>query len=316
MMPAERRPTGSQSPVAVPRGRVLLVIGMPGAGRSTAPKTLDDIGYEGFDNLPLAPVPALFESAAADALATAVGADVRTRAFAIGSMLGTLNEVVGRTGCKLLVIFVDCDDELLEGRYTETCRPRPFAGDRPIIDGIRLERGMVASMRGPADLTTDTSDLNAGELKRLLTGHFSQKTTGVQVFITSLAYWNGLPRNADLVFDVRFLDNPHYLPELRALSGRDLAVATHIEQDPGFLPFFPRLLPLLQPLLPLYEEGGKPYLTIGIGCTGGRHRSVYVVEQLITELRIAGWRVELSHRDLVTPLPPAPIQASAPVLAS
>jgi UPF0042 nucleotide-binding protein len=175
---------------------------------------------------------------------------------------------------------------------------------------------MVASMRGPADLTIDTSDLNAAELKRLLTGHFSQKTTGVQVFNTSFAYRNGLPRNADLVFDVRFLDNPHYLPELRALTRWDLAVATHIEQDLGFLSFFSRLLRLLQPLLPLYDEGGKTNLTIGIGCTAGRHRSVYVVERLITELRVAGWRVELSQRDLVTPCPPAPIQAGAPVLAS
>jgi UPF0042 nucleotide-binding protein len=175
---------------------------------------------------------------------------------------------------------------------------------------------MVASMRGPADLTIDTPDLNAPELKRLLTGHFSQKTTGVQLFILSFAYRNGLPRNADLVFDVRFLDNPHYLPKLRALIGRDPAVATHIEQHPGFLSFFSRLLSLRKRLLPLYEKRGKTFLTIGIGCTGGRHRSVYVVERLITELCVAGWRVELSHRDLVTPLLPAAIQASVPVLAS
>jgi UPF0042 nucleotide-binding protein len=288
---------------------------MSGAGRSTALKTLDDIGYAAFDNLPLSPVPALFESAAADALAT-VSADVRTRGFAIGSMLETLDEVVARTVCKLQVIFLDYDDELLERRYTETRRPHPFARGRPIVDGIRLERGMVASMRGAADLAIDTSDLNAAELKRLLTGHFSQKTIGVQVFITSFAYRNGLPRNADLVFDVRFLDNPHYLPELPPLTGRDLAVATHIEQDLGFLSFFLRLLRLLQSLLPLYEKEGKTYLTIGIGCTGGRHSSVYVVERLIAELRVAGSRVELSHRDLVTPFPPAPIHASAPVLAS
>jgi UPF0042 nucleotide-binding protein len=290
---------------------------MSGAGRSTALKTLDDICYEAFDdNLPLSPVPALFESAAADALATAVSADVRTRGFAIGSMLGTLDEIVGRTGCKLQVIFVDYDDELLERRYVETGRPHPFAGGRPIIDGIRLERRMAASMRGPADLAIDTSDLNAAELKRLLNGHFSQKTTGVQVFITSFAYRKGLPRNADLVFDVRLLDNPHYLPELRPLTGRDLAVATHIEQDLRFLSFSLRLLRLLQSLLPLYEKEGKTYLTVGIGCTGGRHRSVYVVERLIAELRVAGSRVELSHRDLVTPFPPGPIQASAPVFAS
>ena len=303
-------------PVAVSRGRVLLVTGMSGAGRSTALKTLEDMGYEAFDNLPLSLVSALIESAAADAPAIAVGADVRTRGFAIGSMLGTLDEVVGRTARKLQVIFVDCDDELLERRYTETRRPHPFAGDRPVIDGIRLERGVVASLRDRADLVIDTSDLNAAELKRLLTGHFSQKNIGVRVFVTSFAYRYGLPRNADLVFDVRFLDNPHYVPELRWLTGRDLAVATRIEQDPGFLPFFSRLLSLLEPLLPRYEKEGKTYLTIGIGCTGGRHRSVYVAERLVAELRTAGSRVELSHRDLVTPFPPAPIQASAPVLAS
>ena len=303
-------------PVAVSRGRVLLVTGMSGAGRSTALKTLEDMGYEAFDNLPLSLVSALIESAAADAPAIAVGADVRTRGFAIGSMLGTLDEVVGRTARKLQVIFVDCDDELLERRYTETRRPHPFAGDRPVIDGIRLERGVVASLRDRADLVIDTSDLNAAELKRLLTGHFSQKNIGVRVFVTSFAYRYGLPRNADLVFDVRFLDNPHYVPELRWLTGRDLAVATRIEQDPGFLPFFSRLLSLLEPLLPRYEKEGKTYLTIGIGCTGGRHRSVYVAERLVAELRAAGSRVELSHRDLVTPFPPAPIQASAPVLAS
>jgi len=315
-MTAECCPKGFRSPVAVSRGRVLLVTGMSGAGRSTALKTLEDMGYEAFDNLPLSLVSALIESAAADAPAIAVGADVRTRGFAIGSMLGTLDEVVGRTARKLQVIFVDCDDELLERRYTETRRPHPFAGDRPVIDGIRLERGVVASLRDRADLVIDTSDLNAAELKRLLTGHFSQKNIGVRVFVTSFAYRYGLPRNADLVFDVRFLDNPHYVPELRWLTGRDLAVATRIEQDPGFLPFFSGLLSLLEPLLPRYEKEGKTYLTIGIGCTGGRHRSVYVAERLVAELRAAGSRVELSHRDLVTPFPPAPIQASAPVLAS
>ena len=166
-------------------------------------------------------------------------------------------------------------------------------------------------MRSCADLVIDTSDLNAAELKRLLTEYFPQKTTGVQVFITSFAYRNGLPRNADLVFDVCFRDNPSYVLELRPR-----AIATHIEQDPGFLPFFSRLLRLLQSLLPLYKKEGKINLTIGIGCTGGRHRSVDVVERLVAELGVAGSRVGLSHRDLGTPCPAAPIQASAPVLAS
>jgi UPF0042 nucleotide-binding protein len=273
------------------------------------------MGFEAFDNLPLSLVPALIESAA-DASAIAVGADLRTRGFTIGSMLGNLAEVVGRTARKLLVIFVDCDDELLERRYTETRRPHPFTGERTVMDGIRLERGVVAPLRGRADLVIYTSHLNAAELKRLLIGHFSEKTIGLRVFVTSFAYHHGLPRNADLVFDIRFLDNPYCVPEPRPLTGRDPVVAKHIEQDPGFLPFFSGLLCLLEPLLQRYEKEGKTYLTIGIGCTGGRHRSVYVAGRLVAELRATGSRVELSHRDLVMPGSPAPTQAGPPVLAS
>ena len=163
--------------------RVLLVTGMSGAGRSTALKTLEDMGYEAFDNLPLSLVPALIESIAADARAIAVGADLRTRGFAMGgfamggfavqSMLEPLDAVVGRTGRELKVLFIDCDDEPLQRRYTETRRPHPLAGDRPVTDGIRLERRVVSALRDRADLVIDTSDLSAAELKRLLTGHFA-----------------------------------------------------------------------------------------------------------------------------------------------
>ena len=220
------------------RPRVLLVTGMSGAGRSTALKTLEDMGYEAFDNLPLSLVPALIESAAADAPAIAVGADARTRGFAIESMLETLDVVVSRTARELEVLFIDCDDERLERRYTETRRPHPLAGDRPVMDGIRLERRVVSALRDRADLLIDTSNLTVADLKRLLTGHFARRTAGLRVFVTSFAYRRGIPRDADLIFDVRFLDNPHYVPELHSLTGRDLAVAAHIERDPDFPPFF------------------------------------------------------------------------------
>ena len=165
---AEPSPAGSAAP-----GRVLLVTGMSGAGRSTALKTLEDMGYEAFDNLPLSLVPALIESIAADASAIAVGADLRTRGFATGgfaieSMLEPLDAVVGRTGRELKVLFIDCDDEPLQRRYTESRRPHPLAGDRPVTDGIRLERRVVSALRDRADLVIDTSDLSAAELKRLL----------------------------------------------------------------------------------------------------------------------------------------------------
>ena len=284
--------------------RVLVVTGMSGAGRSTALKILEDMGYEAFDNLPFSLVPALIENAAADAPAIAVGADTRTRGFAIESMLDTL---VCESARQLRMLFVDCDDERLERRYTETRRPHPLAGDRPIMDGIRLERKALSPLRDRADLVIDTSLLTAADLKRLLTGHFALEQSGLRVFVTSFAYRRGIPRDADLVFDVRFLDNPHYVPALRQLTGRDPAVAAHIEQDPDCELFFAGLWRLLDPLLPRYETEGKTYLTIGIGCTGGRHRSVYVAERLTARLRAAGRRTEVAHRDLPPPGVLAPV---------
>jgi len=310
---------------AVP-ARVLLVTGMSGAGRSTALKTLEDMGYEAFDNLPLSLVPALIESIAADARAIAVGADLRTRGFATGgfaiggfaieSMLEPLDAVVGRTDRELKVLFVDCDDEPLQRRYTETRRPHPLAGDRPVADGIRLERRVVSALRDRADLVIDTSNLSAAELKRLLTGHFALATGGLRVFVTSFAYRHGIPRDADLIFDVRFLDNPHYIPELRQLTGHHPEVAARIERDPDLAPFLAGLWRLLEPLLPRYEQEGKTYLTIAIGCTGGRHRSVFVAERLAAQLAAAGLRVELAHRDLVQSGSPALAAPGAPPTAS
>ena len=297
-------------------GRVLLVTGMSGAGRSTALKTLEDMGYEAFDNLPLSLVPALIESIAADARAIVVGADLRTRGFAIESMLEPLDAVVGRTGRELKVLFIDCDDEPLQRRYTETRRPHPLAGDRPVTDGIRLERRVVSALRDRADLVIDTSNLSAADLKRLLTGHFTLAASGLRLFVTSFAYRHGIPRDADLIFDVRFLRNPHYVPELRQLTGRHLAVAAHIERDPHLAPFLAGLWRLLEPLLPRYEQEGKTYLTIAIGCTGGRHRSVYVAERLAAQLGGAGLWVELAHRDLVQPGSPASVAPGAPLTAT
>ncbi len=290
---AEWNPAGNAAPA-----RVLLVTGMSGAGRSTALKTLEDMGYEAFDNLPLSLVPALIEGIAADARAIAVGADLRTRGFAVESMLKPLDAVVRRTGRELKVLFIDCDDEPLQRRYTESRRPHPLAGDRPVTDGIRLERRVVSALRDRADLVIDTSNLSAADLKRLLTGHFILAASGLRLFVTSFAYRHGIPRDADLIFDVRFLHNPYYAPELRQLSGRDLAVAAYIERDPDLAPFLAGLWRLLEPLLPRYEQGGNTYLTIAIGCTGGRHRSVYVAERLAAQLGAAGLRVELAHREL------------------
>jgi UPF0042 nucleotide-binding protein len=318
---AEWSPAESAAPSSV-----LLVTGMSGAGRSTALKTLEDMGYEAFDNLPLSLVPALIESIAADARAIAVGADLRTRGFAVGgfeiggfaidSMLEPLDAGVGRTGRELKVLFIDCDDECLQRRYTETRRPHPLAGDRPVTDGIRLERRVVSALRDRADLVIDTSNLSSAELKRLLTGHFVLAAGGLRLFVTSFAYRHGIPRDADLIFDVRFLHNPHYVPGLQQLTGHDPAVVAYIERDPDLAPFLAALWRLLEPLLARYQQEGKTYLTIAIGCTGGRHRSVYVAGRLAAQLAAVGLRVELAHRDLVQSGSPALAAPGTPPTAS
>jgi RNase adapter protein RapZ len=202
------------------------------------------MGYEAFDNLPVSLVPAVIEGAAADAPAIAVGADLGTRGFAIESVLETLDQVVSRTSRQLKLLFIDCDDERLQQRYIETRRPHPLAQDRPVMDSIRLERRVVYPLRDRADIVIDTSDLTTAQLKRLLTGKFALDPGGLRVFVISSSYRQGIPRDADLILDVRFLDNPYYVAELRPLTGLDPRVATHIEADPGFAPFLFGPLPI------------------------------------------------------------------------
>jgi UPF0042 nucleotide-binding protein len=197
---------------------------------------------------------------------------------------------------------MDANDTVLQRRYAETRHRHPLAGSGPVLDGIRRERKLLRATRGRADLVVDTSEFGPGELKHVLAGRFgAQGGAGMAMFVTSFAYRKGLPREADLVFDVRFLRNPHYVPALKPLTGRDRRVANYIRRDRAFPAFFRQLVRLLEPLLPRYAAEGKSYLTIGIGCTGGRHRSVCVAEKLADELKKRKLRVELRHRDLESP---------------
>jgi RNase adapter protein RapZ len=280
------------------QGRLLVVTGMSGAGRSTALKALEDMGYEAVDNLPLSLLPSLI-GPQATRMPLAVGVDVRTRDFAVPALVEALDRIVAEHGLDLTMVFLDCDDELLVRRYTETRRRHPLAGERPVADGIRLERQRVWPLRGRADVVIDSSALTPGDLKRLLHGHFAlDAASGITIFVTSFAYRHGLPRDADLVFDVRFLRNPHYDVALRSQTGRDPEVGAYIAADPDFSRLFDQLCHWLHELLPRYEREGKSYLSIAIGCTGGRHRSVYCTERLAAWLTAKGRRVELGHRDL------------------
>jgi RNase adaptor protein for sRNA GlmZ degradation len=287
--------------------RVLMITGMSGAGRSSCLKMLEDMGYEAVDNLPLSLLPRLVGAPSAPARPIAVGIDVRTRDFGVAPVLAEIDNLARARGIDARLIFLDCDDDSLARRYTETRRRHPLAGDRPVMDGILLERERVSPLRDRADLVIDTSSLRPAELKRLLQGNFAlDDRRQLAVFVTSFSFRHGLPREADLVFDVRFLDNPYYDPALRPLTGLDPAVAAHVAADPSFPAFFDGLTGLLQPLLPRYDREGKSYLTIAIGCTGGRHRSVFVAEKLSRWLERQGQRVTLDHRDVSRPVTPPP----------
>ena len=286
---------GSGAPA---RQRVVLVTGMSGAGRSTTLKALEDVGYEAIDNLPLHLVATIVHEGGLKA-PVAIGVDIRTRNFAVQPFLDALKRLESDPKLAVTLLFVDCEEEVLRRRFTETRRRHPLAQGRPLTDGIAAERRLVAPLRKRADMTIDTSTLSPQDLRRVISAQLGlEQAQGMAVFVTSFSYKNGLPREADLVFDVRFLRNPHYDAELKPLTGRDSAVADYVAGDPDFAAFFGGLTRLLKRLLPRYEREGKSYLTIAIGCTGGRHRSVALAEKLAAALRAAGRDVTLNHREL------------------
>lgn len=296
----DRRPSQ-----AAEGARVLLVTGMSGAGKTSSLKALEDLGYEAMDNIPLsllnnlvAPVQRGFGGPGFPG-SVAIGVDIRTRDFGVEPLLRELDHLAAKGGVKVSILFLDCDDDELRRRYAETRHRHPLAADRPVSDGIARERRLISALRQRADLVLDTTGMGPGDLKRILQGHFEPSAEpGLAMFVTSFAFRDGLPREADLVFDVRFLANPHYDPQLRPLSGRHREVADFIVADPGFDRFFDALCGLLQPLLGRYAAEGKSYLTIAVGCTGGRHRSVFVAERLAAWLKGQDQRVQLHHRDL------------------
>lgn len=280
------------------RRRLVLISGMSGAGLSTVLKTLEDLGYEAVDNLRLSMVPQLVAESEKNGRALAISLDSRNAEFSAEVFLKMLGEFKGASGLDVRVLFLDCDDEALQRRFNETRRRHPLALDRPVMDGITIERQLLQPIREVADHVVDTSLLSIHDLRRLLVGHYRLDNSGLTISVSSFSYKFGVPREADLIFDVRFLRNPHWDIKLRPMNGRDLPVAEYIRQDPDYDAFFLSLLNFLFPLLPRYRDEGKSYLTIAVGCTGGRHRSVFVAEQLGTMLAAQGYIVALTHRDV------------------
>jgi UPF0042 nucleotide-binding protein len=209
-----------------------------------------------------------------------------------------LIELKKTPGHEVRLVFLDSDSEVLQRRFTETRRKHPLALDRPVMDGILSERSLLFPLRGLADIVFDTSEWTGGDLRGAMREFFGAESRALSVFVTSFSFKRGLPRDADLVFDVRFLRNPFYDNALKDLTGLDVPVATFVESDPGFTKFFSNLSKLIEPLLPRYLQEGKSYLTIAIGCTGGRHRSVFVAEKLAGFLKQKEYKVGIRHRDI------------------
>lgn len=297
------------------RARLLLITGMSGAGKTVTLKVLEDLGYEAVDNLPLSLLPNLVGPPNGTKTPLAIGVDIRTRDFAVGPFLQEVDSLVGRPDLDASLVFLDCDDEILQQRYTETRRRHPMADerrsargatpDRRVTDGIKHERGLLLPLRDGADFVIDTSHLSVNDIRRILAGHFAlDADTGFAVSVISFSYRRGVPREADLVFDVRFLANPHYEAALRPLTGLDAEVGRFIAADPDFATFFDSLTALLAPLFPRFRAEGKSYLTIAVGCTGGRHRSVYMAERLAAWLAARGEHVNVCHREIQELAPP------------
>ena len=278
--------------------QVVLITGVSGAGKSSALKALEDLGFEAIDNVPISLIPRLV-APGEEIHSIVIGADIRTRDFDAVAFLREVGKLEQRPGLKVQLLFIDCSDDVLIERFDETRRRHPLATDRPISDGLRQERDLLAPLRERADMIIDTTEMHARALKQLLQERFAAEgRTGLTICLTSFGFKNGLPRDADLVFDVRFLRNPHYQPNLRPQNGRDGPVADYIEEDEALESFFTNLIALLSPLIPRYAAEGKSYLTIAIGCTGGRHRSVYSAERLGRWLNEEGHSLQLRHRDL------------------
>jgi UPF0042 nucleotide-binding protein len=291
---SQPRPTAEPRGAAIPESLV-IVTGLSGSGKSYVNKCLEDVGYFCVDNLPLDLVEPLLSKVTAPRVGIIL--DVRNPDFAphFPEILGRLRQRV--PGTRLL--FLDASEESLIRRFSETRRPHPLSGSRSLLQSLRSERQMLEEVRSVADVVVDTSEMTVHELRSFIQKTFAVDPEEARMVIsaTSFGYKFGVPHDVDLLFDVRFLSNPHFVPELKGKTGSDPAVAAYIESDPETAPFLDKLTEFFDYLLPLYEREHKSYLSIGIGCTGGKHRSVYIAERLADLMKERGYPVRVSHRD-------------------
>ncbi|WP_316014743.1 RNase adapter RapZ [Roseobacter sp. HKCCA0434] len=279
------------------RNPIVIVTGPSGAGRTTAIRALQDLRYETIDNLPLSLIRQVAQGGAATG-PLAIGVDVRTRGFSASNMIWltewmqTEPDIAGR------LLYLDCAPDVLLRRFSETRRRHPLEAEAPAV-AIEQEIDLLRGLRDRADVVIDTTDLTPHDLKAEIARWFGpQGQDGLSVSVQSFSYKRGVPQGLDMVLDCRFLQNPHWVPELRDLTGLNEAVAAHVAADPRHDAFIERVNDLLELLIPAYRDEGKSYFSLGFGCTGGQHRSVYMAETLGKRLAEDGARVSIRHREL------------------
>lgn len=278
--------------------RILLVTGMLGAGKTTVLRELEDLGWESIDNFPIRLFDRLINSEDTRH-PIAVGFDCRTRGFNPTDIIEQVKQLSSRDDLIITTLFIDCAGHELERRFNETRRRHYLAQDLPVSSGVAAERELVSPLRRWADILVDTSDYTTNDLKQTVRASFSPTAPQeMTVTVTSFGFSRGMPPAADLVFDMRYLDNPHWVDGLRELTGLDAPVGHHIEQDPAFDSTFAKIRDLLLELLPRYSSQGKSYVNVAFGCTGGRHRSVFTTERIAEALREAGFSPTVLHRNL------------------
>jgi len=277
---------------------LVLVTGPSGAGRTTAIRALEDMGYEAIDNLPLSLLPRLLNGPDPDR-PLALGVDVRNRDFSAHALIEVIDQIGTLTDLPMQLLYLDCQSNVLMRRFSETRRRHPLAPGESAELGIARELDLLRPIRARADILIDTTDLSPHDLRADLTRWFTpQDGRSLAVSVHSFSYKRGLPRGADMVLDCRFLRNPYWSEELRALDGRDARVRDYVRNDARFAEFHDQVVSLIALLLPAYEAEGKAYLSIAFGCTGGQHRSVAMAETLSSALAEQGWPVSIRHREL------------------
>ena len=280
------------------RAELVIITGMSGSGKASALKAFEDLGYYCVDNLPVELIPRFAELAmqSAEIRRTALVVDVR-EGSKLERLPGILKSVKRQIPTR--VIYLEASDASLVRRFSETRRPHPLGMDAPVKSSLTTERRHLKPIRAIADLVIDTSKFNVHELRAYLTDRFQKHSADKNILVScvSFGYRHGVPEDADLVFDVRFLPNPHFVPEFQPLTGRHPKVAKYIRSFPQTQEFIRRISELLVYLLPHYIREGKSYLTISFGCTGGQHRSVLIAEEVGKQLRKAGYRMKVVHRD-------------------